>query len=80
LYVGRLQPWPKLSTSNLWAPAVARSIGKGKGKERERGELAEAEVERERMALREERIGLKGRINVLERMLDAVKVREAELE
>ena len=65
---------------NLQAPAVARSIGKGKGKERERGESAEAEVERERMVLREERISLKVRINALERMLDVVKVREAELE
>ena len=80
MYVGRPQPRPKPSTSNLRAPAVARSIGKGKGKERERGESAEAEVKREQIALREERIGLKGRINALERMLDAVKVREAELE
>jgi hypothetical protein len=55
-------------------------IGKGKGKEKERGESAEAEVEREWMTLREERIALKERINALERMLDAVKVREAELE
>ena len=59
---------------------MARSIGKGKGKEKERGESAEVEVEKERMALREERIGLKGRINALERMLDAVKVRDGELE
>ena len=59
---------------------MVRAIGKGKGKEKERGELAEAEIEREWMTLREERIGLKGRINALERMLDAVKVREAELE
>ena len=59
---------------------MARSIGKGKGKEKERGESAEAEVERERMTLREERISLKGRIRALEGMLEAVKVREAELE
>jgi hypothetical protein len=32
------------------------------------------------MMLREERISLKGRIRVLEGMLEAVKVREAELE
>jgi hypothetical protein len=32
------------------------------------------------MTLREERISLKGRIRALEGMLEAVKVREAELE
>jgi hypothetical protein len=55
-------------------------IGKGKGKERERGKSAEAEVEREWTTLREERISLKRRIRALEGMLEAVKVREAELE
>jgi hypothetical protein len=52
---------------------------KGKGKERERDMSKEADVEKRRLAIKDEKRSVRGGIRVLEDVLEALKVKEAEL-